>query len=68
MNYAFTFKPRKKTQKSRNKQVKLRSELMKQEKVVLTRSFDKEQASSLKIIIMQINFFTKVIKKKRRHK
>lgn len=29
MNYAFTFKPRKKTQKSRNKQVKLRSELMK---------------------------------------
>ena len=39
MNYAFTFKPRKKTQKSRNKQVKIRAGLMKQEKIVVTRSF-----------------------------
>lgn len=29
MNYAFTFKPRRKTQKSRNKQVKISAELMK---------------------------------------
>lgn len=39
MNYAFTFKPRKKTQKSRNKQVKIRAGLMKYEKIVLTRIF-----------------------------
>jgi len=56
MNYAFTFKPRKKTQKSRNKQVKIRAGLMKYEKIVLTRSFNKEQACSLTIIITETNF------------
>ena len=39
MNYAFTFKPRKKTQKIRNKQVKIRAGFMKYEKTVLTRIF-----------------------------
>lgn len=65
MNYAFTFKARKKNpQKGRKKEIKIRAESDERGKnrsfdkkflTNLTRSFDKEQVSSLKIFIMWAN-------------